>query len=242
MNTPQSTRTFAALAAAIFVQAPAARATWVTAESSNISVETRWVLAESSNIRVDTRDWAYLTITAPHGAVLPLDRQFLPNITVELTATPDPGYLFSEWSGDASGTDNPLSLLLDTNKTLGATFDPDSGDDDSDGLTNYQEIVVYGSKPDVKDSDGDGFPDGYEVSSGYSPTNPDSTPETQMVIYTSVEVRFGAALGQSYRVESSINMQSWTPVEAGIVGTGGTVTRFYSIREIPKRFFRAVRE
>ena len=64
-----------------------------------------------------------------------------------------------------------------------------------------------------------------------------------MVIYTAVEVRFGAAQGQSYRVESSTNLQpqSWTAVETGIAGNGGTITKFYSIRETPKRFFRAVR-
>ena len=56
------------------------------------------------------------------------------------------------------------------------------------------------------------------------------------------EVRFGAAQGQSYRVESSTDMQTWTPVEEHIIGDGGTVARLYSTHEIPKRFFRAVRE
>ena len=31
-------------------------------------------------------------------------------------------------------------------------------------------------------------------------------------------------------------------MESGIAGTGGMVARLYSIREIPKRYFRAVRE
>jgi hypothetical protein len=62
------------------------------------------------------------------------------------------------------------------------------------------------------------------------------------VIYTAVEIRFGAALGQNYRVESSTDLQTWTMVEEHIADTGGTVARLYSIQEIPKRYFRSVRE
>jgi len=39
-----------------------------------------------------------------------------------LTATPTPGYVFAGWIGDATGTDNPLSVLMDRNKTIGAIF------------------------------------------------------------------------------------------------------------------------
>ena len=179
MNMTKSHRTLAALAALLLFQAPTARATWVTAESTNINVETRWILIESSNISVDTRDWVYLTINAPHGSV-PGAGQYLPNTTVELTPTADAGYLFGEWTGDATGSSSPLTVLLNTNKTIGATFAQDSRDPDGDGLNNYQEIVVYGSNPNVKDTDLDGFEDGYEVNSGYSPTNPASTPETSI--------------------------------------------------------------
>jgi hypothetical protein len=57
-----------------------------------------------------------------------------------------------------------------------------------------------------------------------------------------VEVRLDTALGQNYRIESSTDLQTWTVAEEHIAGTGGTVTRFYSIREIPKRYFKPVRE
>jgi hypothetical protein len=45
--------------------------------------------------------------------------------TVDLTATPSDGYLFSEWEGDVpSGdeTDNPLTITMDGDKTLTAKF------------------------------------------------------------------------------------------------------------------------
>ena len=42
--------------------------------------------------------------------------------TVTLTALPATNYVFTEWGGDASGTVNPLVLLLDTSKLITASF------------------------------------------------------------------------------------------------------------------------
>ena len=36
--------------------------------------------------------------------------------TAIITATAHPGYVFTEWSGDASGIENPLSVLMDADK------------------------------------------------------------------------------------------------------------------------------
>ena len=41
---------------------------------------------------------------------------------VRLTAQPFPGQAFLGWTGDASGTQNPLTVTLTTNKTITATF------------------------------------------------------------------------------------------------------------------------
>ena len=42
--------------------------------------------------------------------------------SVVITAIPDEGYEFIEWSGDASGNTNPLSLTMTGDKTITATF------------------------------------------------------------------------------------------------------------------------
>jgi uncharacterized repeat protein (TIGR02543 family) len=44
--------------------------------------------------------------------------------TVQLTATPSAGYLFSSWSGDATGSTNPISVLMNANKNVTANFTP----------------------------------------------------------------------------------------------------------------------
>jgi uncharacterized repeat protein (TIGR02543 family) len=42
--------------------------------------------------------------------------------TVTLTATPASGWSFSGWSGDASGSTNPLQVTMDGNKTITANY------------------------------------------------------------------------------------------------------------------------
>jgi hypothetical protein len=48
--------------------------------------------------------------------------EYSPGESVHLTASPDPGWAFSRWSGDLSGTMNPVYIIMDNNKTVTATF------------------------------------------------------------------------------------------------------------------------
>lgn len=43
-------------------------------------------------------------------------------IKVAITAIPDSGYAFSEWSGDASGNENPITITMDKDKSITAIF------------------------------------------------------------------------------------------------------------------------
>ena len=47
---------------------------------------------------------------------------FADGTVVSLTAVPDSGYQFDGWSGDATGTTNPLSITMDADKTVTAIF------------------------------------------------------------------------------------------------------------------------
>ncbi|MDI6765689.1 MAG: T9SS type A sorting domain-containing protein [Bacteroidota bacterium] len=49
------------------------------------------------------------------------------NTNVELTAIPDDlSWKFKEWSGDASGSTNPLTVVMNANKNITATFEEDA--------------------------------------------------------------------------------------------------------------------
>lgn len=160
------------------------------------------------------------------------------NATAILTATPNPGYLFAGWTGDATGVVNPLSVLMDVDKSITATFAPDTNDTDGDGLTNYQEIVELGTSPILQDTDGDGFLDGYEFYTGKSPLDILDKPALVAEARTAIEFTFPAALGKTYRIEDSLDLDIWETVESGIAGNGAVIQRFYTTRNMPQRFFR----
>ena len=86
-----------------------------------------------------------------------------------LTATAKSGYLFGSWTGDASGSTTPTTVLMNANKTVGAIFVQDTRDADNDGLTNYQESIISLTNPVVADSDSDGVNDGQEVADSTNP-------------------------------------------------------------------------
>ncbi|MBU0511304.1 MAG: hypothetical protein KJ638_06330, partial [Chloroflexi bacterium] len=48
--------------------------------------------------------------------------QYNPGTIVELTAAPSSGYNFLSWSGDASGSTNPINVTMDGNKSVTAYF------------------------------------------------------------------------------------------------------------------------
>ncbi len=113
---------------------------------------------------------------------------------VTLTAAADSGWTFSGWSGDLTGSTNPETITMDSNKSVTATFvalDSDgdgmpdtweityfgdltshdgTADSDSDGLTDLQEYQK-GTDPNDSDSDNDGYYDGEEVGLSTDPSN-----------------------------------------------------------------------
>ncbi len=69
-----------------------------------------------------------VTSTTPASPVIncgsTCSNSFLPNTTVTLTATPDPGKIFTGWSGACSGTGNCV-VTMNTYQSVSATFVPD---------------------------------------------------------------------------------------------------------------------
>jgi uncharacterized repeat protein (TIGR02543 family) len=65
-----------------------------------------------------------LNVTAFNGSVAKIPNQVSYNSgsTVQLTATPNVGYTFTSWSGDATGTTNPLTVTMNSTKNITANF------------------------------------------------------------------------------------------------------------------------
>jgi uncharacterized repeat protein (TIGR02543 family) len=65
-----------------------------------------------------------LLVTSAHGTVTPVPAQALYDhgTSVVLTAAPATGYTFVNWTGDATGSVNPLTVTMDANKSITANY------------------------------------------------------------------------------------------------------------------------
>jgi predicted lipoprotein with Yx(FWY)xxD motif len=176
---------------------------------------------------------------SPSGAIVSTEPT-----EITLTATANNGYVFGYWSGDVPEEleqENPLTVAVEEDGSITAVFLQDSSDSDGDGLSLYQEVIVYGTDPADADSDDDGFDDGYEVETGYSPLSISSTPDAISGIETAVKYWFYAANGVNYRIEYSMDLENWFILENDIIGAGGEIIRYYDTVGTQKRFYRAKR-
>lgn len=95
--------------------------------------------------------------------------------SVPIVASPGPGYIFAGWSDGFTGQPASFTYVASASVAASATFAEDTADTDGDGLTNYEEAVVYQTQPNNADSDGDEIPDGDEVTiTGTNPTSSDA--------------------------------------------------------------------
>jgi len=100
---------------------------------------------------------------------------------VQITATPEGDAIFNGWSGDATGSENPLTVVLDTNKEITASFSEPGGDTFT--LTVDSRNPASGVAIQVAPADNDGSADGstqfqrvYNDGSVVSLTAPDQAP------------------------------------------------------------------
>jgi len=70
-----------------------------------------------------------LTVSPPNGGSVTADPPpncgsslYQPGTVVQLTSTPEGGYGFGGWSGDASGSDNPVEVTMEADREVDAHF------------------------------------------------------------------------------------------------------------------------
>jgi chitodextrinase len=91
-----------------------------------VAKDTSGNISNASNSVVVTTTSSYtLTITASSGGTTSPAAgtySYPSGTTLSVTANPSSGYTLSAWSGAASGTSNPVSIVMTGNKTLTAAF------------------------------------------------------------------------------------------------------------------------
>jgi len=116
------------------------------------------------------------TEAGPNGAVDVADGWQAAGATVPIEAIPDTYFAFAAWSGDASGSENPLGLLMAGPRSITVSFVALWTTNQPTphwwlgeyGLTNNVENVVE------DDTDGDGYTNADEFIMDTDPTNPAS--------------------------------------------------------------------
>jgi uncharacterized repeat protein (TIGR02543 family) len=84
------------------------------------------VVADAIRLVQVSGDAGYsITLSPTTGGTImkePSQSAYAPGSTVQLSAIPEEGFVFNGWTGDASGSANPLSVAINKDKTIGATF------------------------------------------------------------------------------------------------------------------------
>jgi hypothetical protein len=77
-----------------------------------------------SELTITAKEYNLAVTTSGNGTVAksPDQPKYLSGSSVQLTATPAVGWSFAGWSGDASGSANPLNVTMDGDKNITATF------------------------------------------------------------------------------------------------------------------------
>ena len=148
------------------------------------------------------------------GTVSPSGGQFNEGQTVSFTVTPSEYYIFKNWSGSDTSSNNPLSITINSNKTLTVNFE--KKDTDGDGVTDDidqcpdtpegEEVNGTGCSSSQVDTDGDGVSDDIDLDN--------STREGVPVDEN------GVMLNPIYLDENGITIKSQ---EWGIVGDIGVI-------------------
>ena len=148
-----------------------------------------------------------------------------------------PSWTRSRWKRHPEPRANPEDAEKSTKSQTHSTSPPDA-----DKLTFDPERVFYATESGSYLVDTGTHYRTYEVLTGKLPLDPLSKPALVAEARTAIEFIFPAAIGKIYRIEASTDLADWATVESGIVGAGGQVQRFYSILNLPKRYFRVEEE
>ena len=100
------------------------------------------------NWATETPTHVFLTVNVvDSGSVVlspePVGRSYDLNTEVTLTAEPDSGYDFVNWSGDITGEDNPISITMDEDKDVTANFEETTGIEDGQLPAEYSLSQNY---------------------------------------------------------------------------------------------------
>jgi len=163
----------------------------VSANSSANSRTAIITVAGKSHTVTQAATISYLTVNIDGSGVVELNPDggtYDSGTEVELASTADPGWVFSDWSGDLISSDNPVTITMNSDKSITATFLEDS---DNDGISDEEED----SGPNGGDGNNDGIPDSQQSNVSCLRTCDD-------LLYVTLETPSGTTINNCQAIEN----------------------------------------
>jgi hypothetical protein len=136
-------------------------------------------------------------------------------------------------SFQANGTLDELEtynyVLLD--EDIRSTYEITRLDSDNDGISDFQEILIYGTNPSKPDTDGDGVQDLVEIQAGTEPNNASDFPALRLALFEFNTGTFRGKRGQLPTQAINIDwIRSWNTAAINI-GTQSPSVISYAFQE-----------
>ncbi|MBC8097363.1 MAG: hypothetical protein H7Y43_16280, partial [Akkermansiaceae bacterium] len=144
------------------------------------------------------------------GTVNPTNGTYPGGASVQVTATPAPYFRFVNWTGSATATNNPLTMVLNTNATLLATF---SEILTTNHPTPHWWLASYGFQQNFESAvvslGSNGMPRWQSYIAGLNPNDPNSQLRLSLASLgagNGVALNWNPVTGRVYTVWSSTNL------------------------------------
>lgn len=155
------------------------------------------------------------------GSVNPSEGTYFAGTTVAVTATPAKHFRFVNWSGSGSGTNNPVNVLMNSNRTLQANF---TAVTTTNHPTPYWWLAAHGYTQNqenaVLELGSNGMPLWQSYIAGLDPDDPESQLRlevTPTLTPNTVALSWNSVTGRLYTVWASSNPQEgFSPIPSAI--------------------------
>lgn len=124
--------------------------------------------------------------------------------------------------GSNAGNNTGLDAI-----TLRSSLPLPGADTDEDGLSNEDELTVYGTDPFERDSDADGTPDAMEIAEGLDPNNPAESLDRPNIVFFFVDDLGYGDLGCFWQDQKTGTEKFDTPNIDSMAAAGAKLTHHY---------------
>lgn len=222
----------------VYTNLPAGRyALEVTSDTTGTDYGLAWGGVVQAQLTTSATPPAWGSVTPPTG-------NYTVGRPVSVIATPAPYFLFDHWSGNLTGSNNPVALSVTTNMTVSAIFKEQFT---TNYPTPYWWLAAYGYTSNqetvVTNYGANGFPLWQSYIAGLTPTNPASQlrfTSQSLMQKTNLVLTWNTVTGRVYSILTSANVGgNFTPL-VGATNLPPTVQAFTNplAPNTPVKFYR----